>query len=155
MRFQKSRLGLGTFKLWSHLDFLLKVSVSERQCFVSSQSRRFWPRLQLWYRADNLYTFLPENEAHFCLQFKKKSRTMPASEKKNKKKASLRKKTKFQIFNLKKKKKKTTSICNLSNEQKQQQVPHNIISKMHFASCLFMYNCNFHASCTNTNKSLV
>jgi len=42
-----SRLGLGTFKSRSRLDFLLKVSVSESQCFVSSRYRRFWPRLQL------------------------------------------------------------------------------------------------------------
>ena len=33
--FQKSRLGLGTFKFWSRLEFLLKVSVSQRQCLVS------------------------------------------------------------------------------------------------------------------------
>jgi len=32
------------------LEVLLKVSVSERQCLVSSRSRRFWPRLQLWSR---------------------------------------------------------------------------------------------------------
>jgi len=42
----------------------------------------------------------------------------------------------------------------VSSVQTQQQVPHNNISKVHFASCLFMYNCNSHASCTNTNKSL-
>jgi len=29
--------------------------------------------------ADSLYTFLQENEAHYCLQFKKTLRTMPAS----------------------------------------------------------------------------
>jgi len=33
-------------------------------------------------------------------------------------------------------------------------VTHNIISKVHIASFLFLFNCNSHTSCTNTNKSL-
>ena len=45
-----SCLGLGTFKSHPRLEFLLKVSVSSRSrnVSVSSRSRRFWPRPQLW-----------------------------------------------------------------------------------------------------------
>ena len=58
-----SRLGLGTFKSRSRLEFLLKVSVSSRSrnVNVSPQSQRFWPRLHLWLGLSTIPTNLNDN----------------------------------------------------------------------------------------------
>jgi len=70
--------------------------------------------------ADSLNTFFTRKRGLFLLTILEKVKNMP----------SLSRKAKSQIFNLSTK----TNICNLFSEQKQQQVPHTIINKGHFAS---------------------